>query len=149
MAASDQRRELAAVPDVSHLLETSLYVANLARARAFYERLFGFPVIFEDQRMSALRIPGGGVLLLFVEGRSLTPNESPGGTIPPHGGTGTLHLCFAIPKASLPAWEDHLRAEQVPLESRVIQHFGGISLYFRDPDGHSVEVATPGLWPNY
>jgi catechol 2,3-dioxygenase-like lactoylglutathione lyase family enzyme len=25
---------------------------------------------------------------------------------------------------------------------------GGTSLYFRDPDGHSVEVATPGLWPN-
>ena len=22
-------------------------------------------------------------------------------------------------------------------------------VYFRDPDGHLVELATPGLWPNY
>ena len=37
----------------------------------------------------------------------------------------------------------------VAVESRVIQTHGGTSLYFRDPDGHSVEVATPGLWPHY
>ena len=149
MATSVDRREGAAIPDVSHLLETALYVANLARARTFYQRVFGFPVVLEEERMCALQVPSGGVLLLFLSGWSLAPNQSPGGTIPPHGGAGILHLCFAIPKASLQAWEDHLRAEQVPLESRVVQHFGGISLYFRDPDGHSVEVATPGLWPNY
>ena len=26
---------------------------------------------------------------------------------------------------------------------------GGSSLYVRDPDGRSVELATPGIWPNY
>ena len=26
---------------------------------------------------------------------------------------------------------------------------GGRSLYVRDPDGHSVELATPGLWETY
>jgi catechol 2,3-dioxygenase-like lactoylglutathione lyase family enzyme len=26
---------------------------------------------------------------------------------------------------------------------------GGTSLYFRDPDGRSVELATPGIWPTY
>ena len=149
MAVSDHRRERAAAPDVSHLLETALYVADLPRARTFYERVFGFLVFLEDERMCALQIPAGGVLLLFLSGGSLTPSQTPGGVIPPHGGTGTLHLCFAIPKASLAAWENHLKVEQIPLESRVVQHFGGISLYFRDPDGHSVEVATPGLWPNY
>jgi catechol 2,3-dioxygenase-like lactoylglutathione lyase family enzyme len=35
------------------------------------------------------------------------------------------------------------------VESRVTWLRGGTSLYFRDPDGHSLEVATPGLWPNY
>ena len=26
---------------------------------------------------------------------------------------------------------------------------GGESVYFRDPDGHLLELATPGLWPGY
>ena len=26
---------------------------------------------------------------------------------------------------------------------------GGTSLYFNDPDGNVVELATPGLWANY
>jgi catechol 2,3-dioxygenase-like lactoylglutathione lyase family enzyme len=51
--------------------------------------------------------------------------------------------------ASLEDWTRHLAARAVVVESRVRQAFGGISLYFRDPDGHSVEVATPGLWANY
>jgi catechol 2,3-dioxygenase-like lactoylglutathione lyase family enzyme len=25
---------------------------------------------------------------------------------------------------------------------------GNLHLYFRDPEGNSIEVATPGLWPN-
>ncbi len=149
MTGSEHRDDLAAVPEISHLLETSLYVGDLARARGFYTRLFNLTVIFEDDRMCALKLPGSGVLLLFLEGGSLRPSQTPGGVIPPHGGTGRLHLCFAISRASLEAWERHLVAEEVALESRVVQYFGGISLYFRDPDGHSLEVATPGLWPHY
>jgi len=26
---------------------------------------------------------------------------------------------------------------------------GGHSIYFRDPDGHLLELATPGLWAIY
>jgi catechol 2,3-dioxygenase-like lactoylglutathione lyase family enzyme len=137
------------IPMVSHLLETSLYVSDLSRSRAFYQGIFGFPALLEDHRMCALQIPAGGVLLLFKHDGSLAPSHTPSGTVPPHGGSGALHLCFAIPTASLNEWIEHLKAQGVVLESRVLQRFGGISLYFRDPDGHSVEVATPGLWVNY
>jgi catechol 2,3-dioxygenase-like lactoylglutathione lyase family enzyme len=137
------------VPTVSHILETSLYVEDLVASRNFYQRVFGFRCLLEDHRMCALQVPASGVLLLFKRDSSLEPRHVSGGTIPPHGGSGTLHLCFAIPVASIAAWTQHLEAQGVALESRVRQAFGGISLYFRDPDGHLVEVATPGLWANY
>jgi catechol 2,3-dioxygenase-like lactoylglutathione lyase family enzyme len=40
-------------------------------------------------------------------------------------------------------------ALRIPVESRVDWALGGHSIYFRDPDGRSVELATPGTWPCY
>ena len=137
------------MPRVSGLLETSLYVGDLDASTAFYQRVFGFEVLLREPRMTGLAVSGGTVLLLFRRGGSVQPSETPGGIIPAHDGHGTLHLCFAIPLAALQDWEQHLSAQGIPVESRVIQSFGGISLYFRDPDGHSLEVAVPGLWAVY
>ena len=49
----------------------------------------------------------------------------------------------------LVAWEGHLAAQGVPLESRITWPAGGTSLYVRDPDGSLLELATPGLWPSW
>ncbi|HET6182804.1 MAG TPA: VOC family protein [Acetobacteraceae bacterium] len=138
-----------ALPRTSGILESSLYVSDLDRALAFYQRLFGFELFVHDGRMAALGVPGGQVLLLFQQGATDTPAPAPnGGTIPPHHGSGALHLCFSMPFGELAAWEAHLARETVPIESRVRWPRGGTSLYVRDPDGHSIEIATPGLWPN-
>lgn len=136
-------------PRLSHLLETSLYVQDLDASKAFYQRLFGLETLLEDERMVALALPASAVLLLFRAGGSARPSETPGGTIPPHGSEGAQHLCLAVPVGSLPEWDRHLMLSGVAVESRVIQTHGGTSLYFRDPDGHSLEIATPGLWPTW
>jgi catechol-2,3-dioxygenase len=136
-------------PPVSHVLETSLYVSGLETSKQFYARIFGFVPMFENERMCAMEVPGSAVLLLFLHNASLQPGHVPGGTVPPHNGTGALHVCFAIPMASLASWVSHLAAESVGIESTVTWPYGGTSLYFRDPDRHSVEIATPGLWKNY
>ncbi len=136
-------------PRVSQILETSLYVDDLDRSRVFYERVFGFLAVFHDNRMCAMEIPGEQVLLLFRHGMTDQPAPGPGGgIIPPHHGRGALHLAFAIPFGELVAWDDHLIRQDVLVESRINWPRGGTSLYFRDPDGHSLEVATPGLWGN-
>lgn len=140
---------LRSAPRVSHVLETSLYVAELDRSRAFYERVLGFEMFTADHRMVALGVPGGGTLLLFAKGESCEASQTPHGDIPGHDGSGHLHLAFAIPAGELSAWEAHLAQLELAVESRVRWPRGGTSLYFRDPDGHCVEVATPGLWPNY
>ena len=137
------------MPRVSRVLETSLYVADLDRSRAFYQDLFGFGVMRTEDRMVALEVPGEGALLLFRRGGSREPSHTPSGIIPAHDGAGSLHLCFGVPVLELETWAGHLQEKGVPLESRITWPNGGTSLYFRDPDGHSLEVATPGLWANW
>jgi catechol 2,3-dioxygenase-like lactoylglutathione lyase family enzyme len=136
------------VPRVSKILETSLYVEDLDIAAEFYQRLFGFEQFMRDRRMCALGVPDEQVLLLFRHGMTDTPAPALDSFIPAHHGRGPLHLCFAIPARALAAWEAHLARHDVAIESRLAWPHGGTSLYFRDPDGHSLEVATPGLWPN-
>ena len=136
------------MPGVRGVLETSLYVRELERSRSFYARLFGFQPIHEDERLCALEVCGRHVLLLFLKGATSELPTS-GGTIPEHRGDGTLHLAFAIGRDDLDPWERLLQREAVPVESRVTWGRGGKSIYFRDPDGHLLELATPGLWPVY
>lgn len=133
---------------VIRILETALYVEDLDRAEAFYARVFGFPTMLGDDRLKALAVPGRGVLLLFRRGGSREPAVTPFGAIPPHDGAGVLHVAFAIPAGGVAEWEAHLAGLGIAIESRLDWPQGATSLYFRDPDGHSVEVATPGLWAN-
>jgi catechol 2,3-dioxygenase-like lactoylglutathione lyase family enzyme len=135
------------MPTISGILETALYVADVARAAAFYESLFGFARMTDDSRFCALRVPSNQVLLLFKQGASTHPMPTSGGIIPPHDGHGQLHLAFSCSVAELPEWESRLLAMNVPIESRVHWDRGGTSIYFRDPDDNLVEIATPGVWP--
>lgn len=135
-------------PPLEGVLETSLYVADFARARGFYEGVMGLQPLFADERLTAYAAGPHSVLLLFLCGTTEKPAATPGGTIPPHEGSGRLHYAFAVTAEALPAWEARLGERGVPVESRVSWPRGAQSIYFRDPDGNLVELATPGLWRN-
>jgi catechol 2,3-dioxygenase-like lactoylglutathione lyase family enzyme len=137
------------MPRLDRVLETVLYVDDLDRACPFYEQILGLPCIYTDQRLHAYDVGGNGVLLLFRRGQSLHTVKLPGGTIPPHDGHGPTHVAFSIPPDELPAWEERLRGAGVAIEGRTTWPRGGRSIYFRDPDGHLLELATPGLWVGY
>ncbi len=136
-------------PPLTGILETALYVRDLERSERFWRELLGAELFLADDRMRALDIAGRQVLLLFATGGSATPSDVPGGTIPPHDATGRMHLALAIPADALAAWEERLAALGVSVESRVRPPRGGQCIYFRDPDGHLIELATPGVWPTY
>jgi len=137
------------MPRVTGILETSLYVDDVARAAQFYKSLFGFQQMFVDERLCALAIGEKQVLLLFKRGASIEEMSLAGGTLPPHDGSGQLHVAFACSAEELPEWEAQLATHDVPVESRIHWQRGGTSLYFRDPDENLVELATPGIWPIY
>jgi catechol 2,3-dioxygenase-like lactoylglutathione lyase family enzyme len=134
---------------IKRILETALYVDDLPRAMAFYQRLFGFAILVQDERFCSMDVNGQSILLLFLRGGSLQANPTPGGVIPAHDGQGPVHMAFAIDSADLELWERKLSDEGVTIESRVVWARGGTSLYFRDPDDHALELATPGIWATY
>lgn len=137
-------------PALRGVLETSLYVEDLGRAAAFWEGVIGLKrLVPGDDRFVAYDAGNRSVLLIFRKGATLETVRMPGGTIPPHDGAGRLHLAFAVSVAELAEWEAQLAAAGVEIEGRATWPRGGQSIYFRDPDGHLVEFATPGLWPTY
>lgn len=138
-----------AVPKLNGILETSLYVDDIDRAAAFYEEVLGLATLAKDGRFRAYDVAGREVLLLFVRGATLETVTLPGGTIPPHDGHGRVHIAFAIAAADLASWEERLVRHGIEIEGRTRWSRGSESLYFRDPDGHLLEFATPGLWATY
>jgi len=137
------------MPRLTGVLETSLYVDDLDRSSRFYEEVFALTQMFGDDRLLAYGVAGRSVLLLFKRGASNHVTQLPFGTLGPHDGYGPLHFAFSIPADELAAWEEHLSLHKVEIENRIHWPRGGTSLYFRDPDNHLVELATPGVWPIY
>ena len=136
------------MPKVNGISETALYVDSVNRSIKFYETIFDFDVMGADERFAALNIKKGQVLLLFKKGGSVKPTKIPGGIIPPTDGKGEWHLAFSVANSDLDEGEKWLLKNNVQIESRVRWDGGGESIYFRDPDKHSIELASPVIWPN-
>ena len=139
------------MPSVNGVMETALYVGDLQRSSRFYEGLLGFRrLLVVEGRLCALHVSAAQVLLLFVRGGATGPTEAPqGGMIPGHDGRGEMHVGFGIAADEVEAWEARLREFGVEVESKAKGMRGGTSIYFRDPDGHLVELLTPGIWAVY
>ena len=130
-------------------LETALYVEGLNASEKFYRALFGCKTLLADDRMRAMNIGDTNVLLLFKRGGTTDGEEVEGGFIPPHDATGQIHLCFAIEKDDVEEYQRVLDARNIEIISTVFPPRGGTSLYFRDLEGHLIELATPGICEIY
>jgi catechol 2,3-dioxygenase-like lactoylglutathione lyase family enzyme len=82
------------------------------------------------------------ILLLFKKGGSRLIQS-------PHDGDGEFHVAFAIPTSELSSWEAWLAENGIAVEEKRTWELGGVSVYFRDPDRHLIEIATPGVWSIY
>lgn len=131
------------MPLIDGILETALYVDDLQRSAEFYRDVLDLAVIDSGERLQALAVGSRQVLLLFRKGASTALPRTA------HDGDGRLHVAFAISARELPAWEARLQERGIGVVERKVWSRGGISLYFRDPDGHLVELATPGVWSVY
>ncbi|MEQ8785506.1 MAG: VOC family protein [Pirellulaceae bacterium] len=126
----------------NEILETCLYVDDLAEAEAFYRRVLGLEVHSRQQGRHVFFHCGARMLLLF------NPQESrhSDSDFPVHGAEGAGHVCFAVRDAEIEAWKQHLDRCGVEIEMVYEWSSGGHSVYFRDPAGNSLEVASPRIW---
>ncbi|HXC96106.1 MAG TPA: VOC family protein [Edaphobacter sp.] len=130
-------------PKSEGILESALYVKDVRRSAQFYEKIFGFRAISDfGERGCAMKAGSRQVLLLFKKSGSLTGPS-------PHNGDGELHVAFAIEPTELARWEAWLVENGIAVEEKRTWERGGTSVYFRDPDRHLLEIATPGVWSVY
>ena len=137
---SDNERRLR----IRGLHHITLISANLDRSAAFYRDLLGLRLVDAGVNQDD---PGArhfwfgdsagtpGTLVSFLEYAAM-----PEGSV---GRGSTHHLAFAVGSAAeQDAWRDWLTSKGVPC-SAALERGGLRSLYFRDPDGHVLEIAVP------
>lgn len=123
-------------------------VGDLNRTTAFYRDLLGLTLVREERNpddpdarhawflLGQQGGSGAGQLISFMEYPHL-----PQGTV----GRGSVqHFAFIVESAEeLAAWRDYLRSRGVQATD-VFERGGFSSIYIRDPDEHTVEIATRG-----
>jgi catechol 2,3-dioxygenase-like lactoylglutathione lyase family enzyme len=127
---------------VREILETCVYATDLDSAERFYRGILGLELISRLEGRHVFFRCGNRVFLVFNPERT----REPGSALPAHGPKGSSHMAFAVPVNEISAWRAFLEGHDVPIESDVTWPRGGRSVYFRDPAGNSIELATPQIW---
>lgn len=111
--------------------KVTLTVRDLARVRAFYEKVVGLAVLASDGEAASLGA-GGGVLLELrrdAAARQAGPGEA-----------GLFHTAFLLPtRGDLARWVDHAARAEVALQG-ASDHLVSEALYLADPEGNGVEI---------
>jgi catechol 2,3-dioxygenase-like lactoylglutathione lyase family enzyme len=131
----------------SAILESALYVTDLAAAEEFYREKLGLELVGKVDGRHAFFRCGLGVLLLFnAEATRNPPPPDARLPVPPHGTHGPGHLCFSATAEEIEGWKAYLTEKGVAVEADFEWPQGGRSIYFRDPSGNSLEFAEPRIW---
>ena len=148
MEKADQQPE----PKLNGLTETALFVEDLSRTSDFYEKVLRLSKLRATDTGRVFRIGDQRYLLLFKRSAAHTSNKTATGdavppcAIPEQDGRGPGHIAFGISESDLDWWRERLAKHNVDLLKEMNWETGARSLYFRDPDGHMIELATPGIW---
>lgn len=121
--------------------ETSLYVFSLEKSKSFYNGLLEFEIISEAPGRHIFFRAGISVLLCFLKEATLQDE-----TLPPHGGSGQIHLAFEIEKENYETVKSEIISNGIVIEHEHTWPGGFKSFYFRDPDKHLLEVVQTGMW---
>jgi catechol 2,3-dioxygenase len=109
-----------------------LNVADLDRARAFYERAIGLRVVDRDAEVVRLGVDEGASMVELA-GRPDAPRR-------PVGATGLFHLAILVPSRVELARALRRVADAGSRLTGASDHLVSEALYLRDPEGNGIEI---------
>ncbi|MBC8350762.1 MAG: VOC family protein [Planctomycetes bacterium] len=124
------------------VLETCLYVDDLLAAERFYTDVLGLELVSRQAGRHAFFCCGSTMVLLFAPAASSEASSE----VPTHGARGPGHVAFSISHDAIDEWIHRLDQHGIAIEQRVNWPKRGRSIYFRDPAGNSLELATRDIW---
>ena len=113
----------------SSILETALYVTDLAAAETFYQDILGLDIVAKAEGRHVFFRCGEGVLLLFdADATEIAPPPGARLPVPPHGARGPGHLCFAASVEEITRWRTYLSGKGLAIEADFEWPNGGRSI---------------------
>jgi len=122
--------------EIVGVAEAALYVSDLDRSTVFYGQVLGLPLTASFSEARFFQTGKDSTLILF-NAEGIQKRKS---LIPSHGATGEGHVALAIPANAMASWRERLIAHGVDIEHDQEWSLGTHSIYFRDPDGNSLEL---------
>lgn len=114
--------------EIQGLNHITFAVRDMGHAVKFYSQVLGARLLCQSEQTAYLDL--AGIWLALNKGEPAPP-------------TGYTHIAFSIPEDKFYAWRQHLANQGIELEPDRSRHPDeGKSLYFRDPDGHLLELHT-------
>jgi catechol 2,3-dioxygenase-like lactoylglutathione lyase family enzyme len=122
--------------EIDALDHVALSVRDVARSAQWYVEVFGFKRLHEDKWNGIPVFVGNGdaAIALFPAA------EEVGSASADRGAVRTLHFAFRTDRKNFSRAQDELKKRAIPFEFQ--DHDISHSIYFRDPDGHQIEITT-------
>lgn len=130
---------------VAGVLETCIYAEDLEAAEAFYRSVLGLEAFQKAPGRHVFFYCGPHAVFLVFNPEATVRSDMKLG-VPTHGAAGPGHVTFSIRETEMTDWREHLGSEGIAIEKEVDWPGGGRSIYFRDPAGNSVELASARIW---
>jgi catechol-2,3-dioxygenase len=127
-------------PILNKIKETCINITNIERTVNFYHQILGLEVITKNETLVFFRV-GSDLLLCFDTDK--TKNQT---SPPPHAARGIQHFAFECSTDDYEKWKDVIKENNIEMEAEITWESGKRSFYFRDPDGHCVEIIEPMMW---
>ena len=113
------------------IYEVAIRVKDLAKAEPFYLEVLDLEIGIRDSKRNWLFLRAGGEagMIVLQEDKSDWPLQ---------------HFAFTVDEADIERAAEMLRERGVKVEGPVFhQWMPAKSIYFRDPDGHDLELCAP------